>query len=107
MYIDIKLLIEAFDKIAIYLRKNNLDKIELSNDYYLDFNIDKYAIDRLDLSSLNIRDLCVGSTFDDLTELKREIYNEKYTDIISSVTIDRLAPLLEYISYYINNSYYS
>lgn len=100
--IDIELLIKSMESIVEYLKKLNLEKVELIDDLYLDFVNDKFDVYSKSVNELQSADVCIGSIFDDVYELKRDIEKDnKGLNSVSIVTIDRLAHILEYISYFI------
>ncbi|MGN0607089.1 MAG: hypothetical protein ACI4JM_11255 [Oscillospiraceae bacterium] len=103
MNINISLLTESMESIVEYLKSRNLNTVELIDDYYLDFQDVKFEIEKKSAEELKKADVCIGSLYDDVIEIAHDI--EKDSDginVVSTVTIDRLAHILEYLSYYIN-----
>lgn len=100
--IDIELLIRSMESIIEYLKRLNLEKIELIDDFYLELADDQFDVYSKDADELKSAEVCIGSVFDDVYELKRDIEkNPNGLDSVSIVTIERLAHILEYISFYI------
>jgi len=100
--INAELLISSMDSIIDYLKKLNLEKIELIDDLYLELADEKFDVYSKTADELKSAEVCIGSVFDDVYELKRDIEKDcNGLDSVSVVTIERLAHILEYISFYI------
>lgn len=104
MNFEISLLIKTMESIIEYLKNHNLEKIDIISDYYLNLeSLTKFDVEK----KFNVEDekikaeVNIGSIYDDIMEMVNDVngINE-----ISTVTIDRLAHILEYLSYYIQKS---
>lgn len=105
MNIDISLITESMEAIVEYLKSLNLNTVELTDDYYLDFIDDRFEIENKSAEELKKADVCIGSLYDDVIEIACDIKKDSDgLNVVSIVTIDRLAHILEYLSYYINKT---
>ena len=90
------------ESIVEYLKSMNLNTIELIDDYYLDLLDDKFEIEKKSVEELKKADVCIGSLYDDVIEIAQDIKKDSDgINAVSIVTIERLAHILEYLSYYI------
>lgn len=102
MKISIDLLTNSMESIVEYLKSNGLENVELIDDYYLDFCSERFQLEKKTKDELKKADVCIGSLFDDVEELTRDINKDSDgLNVVSIVTIDRLAHILEYLTYYI------
>ena len=100
--IDIDLLSKAMESIVEYLKSINLNTIELIDDYYLDLLDDRFEIEKKSVEELKKANVCIGSLYDDVFEIAQDIKKDSDgINVVSIVTIERLAHILEYLSYYI------
>ncbi len=100
--IDIDLLSKSMESIVEYLKSINLNTIELIDDYYLDFLDDRFEIEKKSVEELKKANVCIGSLYDDVFEIAQDIKKDSDgINVVSIVTIERLAHILEYLSYYI------
>lgn len=100
--IDIDLLTKSMESIVEYLKSINLNTIELIDDYYLDFLDDRFEIEKKSVEELKKANVCIGSLYDDVIEIAHDIKKDSDgINVVSIVTIERLAHILEYLSYYI------
>ena len=100
--IDIDLLSKSMESIVEYLKSINLNTIELIDDYYLDFLDDRFEIEKKSVEELKKANVCIGSLYDDVFEIAQDIKKDSDgINVVSIVTIERLANILEYLSYYI------
>ena len=102
MNIDIDLLSKSMESIVEYLKSINLNTIELIDDYYLDFLDDRFEIEKKSVEELKKANVCIGSLYDDVFEIAQDIKKDSDgINVVSIVTIERLAHIFEYLSYYI------
>lgn len=102
MDIDVKLLTDAMNEVVKYLRTFDLDKIKVIDDFYLDFSDERFGLEKKSEEELKKAEVCIGSIYDDVEELTYDIEkSSNEINMVSIVTIDRLAHILEYITYYI------
>lgn len=106
MDIELSLLTEAMKKVAEYLEDMDIDRVDVISDYYRELQSDeifdiekKLEFDENGAVKIPQNGLCIGSVCDDVKELTKDVNGE---NAVSTVTIDRLAHILEYLVYYIN-----
>lgn len=106
MDIELLLLTKAMKKVTEYLENMDIDKVDVISDFYWELQSDeifdiekKLEVDKNGAIKIHQNDLCIGSLCDDVKELTKDVSGE---NAVSTVTIDRLAHILEYLVYYIN-----
>lgn len=106
MNFELSLMIKAMEQVIEYLKSIGVNEISVVSDYYWDtgstekFDIEKkLEIDENGIIKIHKNELCIGSLCDDVMELTKDVNN---VNAVSTVTIDRLAHILEYLTYYVH-----
>ncbi len=105
MIYNITQLQQGFNMLESFLKSYNIKEIPVEKDYYWNIeSIEKFCLISQDGKSLlepsrNDESLNIGSLFDDIKMLDKAING---SNAITVVDIDRLAHVLEYLTYYIN-----
>ncbi|MGN0695236.1 MAG: hypothetical protein ACI4J5_00565 [Oscillospiraceae bacterium] len=93
---------QALDKIIVYLEDEmHMKEIELTEDYYWDIGSNEKFRMTDSGGSPAQPELSVGSLFDDVDSIRKTVSEECAA---SMVDIDRLAHILEYISFSVTRS---